>query len=97
MILLPSEDFDYSRIVNRKYHDVALDILSYRGWKKNQLAEAAREWVKKNRLNWEVKDVQVYDWLSGDADPHTSFSKLMEFILGVNLPPQCYYNAGKRK
>lgn len=96
MSLLIDPDFDYSRIEGRKYHEVALDVLTIRGWKKNQLAEAAREWCKKRGLDWDIKDAQAYEWLSGEGDPHTSLSKLFEFVLGMNLPPQCYHNVGKR-
>lgn len=63
-----------------------------RGLKKSELAEKAR--LAFPDLN--IKNEQVYEWFEGKGDPRTSFSKAMEAVLQINLPPQCYHNAGKR-
>ena len=63
-----------------------------KGWTKANVAEEIRT------LDGyaETKNEQVYEWFEGKTDPRTSFSKAVEFVLGINLPGACYLNAGKR-
>lgn len=96
MSLFIDQDFDYSRIAGRKYPEIIEDVLVFKGWKKVDLANAAREWIKKYRMDWKLSDAAVYEWCAGGADAHSSMTKLMEWTLGISLPFQCYYNAGKR-
>ncbi len=89
------EDFlstEFSRIQSRKYSELADDSRVMKGWTKVRVAEEIRKLPGFEN----TKNEQVYDWLEGATDPRTSFSKAMEWALGINLPPQCYLNAGKR-
>ena len=80
------------RITNRKYHELANDARVMKGWSKARVGEEIRKYPGFE----ETKNDQVYEWLEGNGDPRTSFSKAMEWALGINLPGQCYLNAGKR-
>jgi len=83
---------EISRIVGRKYSELADDARVMKQWTKVQVAEKARELAP----DLDIKNEQVYDWFEGKCDPRSSFTKLMETVLGINLPYQCYYNVGKR-
>jgi ribosome-binding protein aMBF1 (putative translation factor) len=89
------EDFltpEMSRIAARKYSELANDARMMKGWTKVRVAEE----IRKLPGFEETKNEQVYEWLEGSTDPRTSFSKAMEWALGISLPAQCYLNAGKR-
>lgn len=83
---------EFSQLGTRKYHELANDARVMKQWSKVRVAEE----IRKLPGFEDTKDVQVYDWLEGKTDPRTSFSKAMEWALGINLPAQCYLNAGKR-
>jgi len=83
---------EISRIASRKYSELAEDARVMKGWSKARLAEE----IRKLPGFEDTKNEQVYEWLEGKTDPRTSFTKAMEWALGINLPPQCYLNAGKR-
>lgn len=83
---------EISRIAARKYNELANDARVMKGWTKVRVAEEIRKLPGFEN----TKNEQVYDWLEGTTDPRTSFSKAMEWALGISLPPQCYLNAGKR-
>lgn len=83
---------EFSRLSARKYNDLADDARMMKGWTKVRVAEEIR-----NVPGYEdTKNEQVYEWFEGKTDPRTSFSKAIEWVLGINLPGQCYLNAGKR-
>lgn len=83
---------EFSQLGSRKYSELANDARVMKGWTKVRVAEE----IRKLPGFEETKNEQVYDWLEGATDPRTSFTKAMEWALGINLPPQCYLNAGKR-
>lgn len=83
---------EISKLGLRKYSELADDARVMKGWTKVRVAEEIRKLPGFEN----TKNEQVYDWLEGTTDPGTSFSKAMEWALGINLPPQCYLNAGKR-
>jgi hypothetical protein len=96
---LQSENFlgdvvnsDILRIASKKYNELADDARVMKGWTKSKCAEVARTEFP----DFDIKNEQVYEWFEGKGDPRTSFSKVMEWVLGISLPPQCYWNAGKR-
>lgn len=83
---------EISRLASRKYNEVADDVRVAKGWTKAKVAEEIR-----NLSGFEeTKNEQVYEWFEGKTDPRSSFSKAVEGVLGINLPAQCYLNAGKR-
>jgi hypothetical protein len=63
-----------------------------KGWSKVRVGDE----IRKLKDFEQTKNEQVYEWFEGKTDPRTSFSKAVEWVLGINLPPQCYSNAGKR-
>lgn len=83
---------EISRIAGRKYSELADDARVMKGWTKSQVAEKARDMFP----DFDIKNDQVYDWFEGKGDPRSGFTKAMEAVLGINLPAQCYWNAGKR-
>jgi hypothetical protein len=83
---------EISRLAGRKYSDLADDARVMKGWTKIKVAEEIR-----NLPGFEnTKNEQIYEWFEGKTDPRSSFTKAIESVLGINLPPQCYLNAGKR-
>lgn len=83
---------EFSRLASRKYNEAADDARVMKGWTKVKVAEEIR-----NVPGYEeTKNEQVYEWFEGKTDPRTSFSKVVEWVLGINLPGACYLNAGKR-
>lgn len=83
---------DISRLQDRIYTEVILDTLSFVGWK---IADLARE-ADKNFPDLGITAEKVYEFLERPRDAHAAFVKAIEWTLGINLPPQCYFNAGKR-
>lgn len=81
-----------SRIANRKYTEIVLEELELRGWKISDLAKEADKLFPE----FKVTPQDAYEYMDC-ADVRTSTSKIFEWTLGVNLPPHCYWNAGKRK
>jgi hypothetical protein len=89
------EDFvnsEISRIATRKFSEVIDDILAAKRWTKAELARQAQGQFP----DLEIRAEQVYEWLEGKHEPRAWFTKAMEWTLGINLPPHCYFNVGKR-
>ena len=91
---LRTEDFmtpDISRIALRKYPELIDDALAMRGWTKTELAKNAAELFPDLGITVE----KVYEFMERPRDARAAFAKAIEWTLGINLPPQCYFNAGK--
>jgi hypothetical protein len=89
------EDFvtpDISRIKTRIYTELIDDALAMRGWTKSELAKQAASMFPELGITVE----KVYEVLERPRTPGADFAKALEWTLGINLPPQCYHNAGKR-
>lgn len=82
---------EISRIKSRKYTEIVLDQLELKGWR---IADLARE-ADKLFPEFKLTPQDAYEWMEA-RDHRTSISKVFEWTLGINLPPQCYWNAGKR-
>jgi len=87
---------DTSRIRSRLYAELVEDALQMRGWTKAELAERASEVAQDLGMDLTVSAEQVYQYLERPRDARAGFAKLIEWTLGINLPPSCYLNAGKR-
>lgn len=81
-----------NRIESQKFSEVVDGVLQAKRWKKSDLArEAAMAFPEFN-----ITAEQVYEWLEAKHEPRAWFAKAMEEVLGINLPPHCYWNVSKR-
>lgn len=83
---------DISRIALRKYPDLIDDALAMKGWTKTDLAKSAAAEFP----DLDITAEKVYEFLERPRDARAAFAKAIEWTLGINLPPQCYWNAGKK-
>lgn len=84
---------EISRTASRIYTEIIHDELERRGWNIADLAREANALFGASGIAVTAQD--AYEWMEA-RDHRTSISKVFEWTLGLNLPPHCYVNAGKR-
>lgn len=80
------------RLNLRAYPEVYFERLEELGWTQVDLAEN----LQRNYPEWGFTVEQVYEALERPRGMSAWFAKALEWTLGINLPPQCHYNAAKR-